>query len=67
MLAPFIYLGLISHMAVGYAIFGQFPDHWTLAGASIVIASGVYLVHRERVVLAEKREAAARASTAAGG
>ena len=61
-LAPFIYLGLISHTAVGYVVFGQLPDQWTLAGAAIVIASGIYLVHRERVVLAQKRGAAARAA-----
>lgn len=48
-LAPFIYLGLITHTAGGYFVFGQVPDGWTLAGASIVIASGVYLLHRERV------------------
>ncbi|MBN8905308.1 MAG: DMT family transporter, partial [Rhodospirillales bacterium] len=52
-LAPFIYLGLITHVAAGYLVFGQVPDQWTIAGAAIVIASGVYLVHRERVVLAE--------------
>jgi drug/metabolite transporter (DMT)-like permease len=51
-LAPFIYLGLITHTAAGYLVFGQFPDTWTLAGAAIVIASGIYLVHRERVVAA---------------
>jgi drug/metabolite transporter (DMT)-like permease len=57
-LAPFIYLGLITHTTAGYLVFGQVPDQWTLAGAAIVIASGVYLVHRERVVLAERRKAA---------
>ena len=49
-LAPFIYLGLITHTVAGFAVFGQLPDTWTLAGAAIVIASGIYLVHRERVV-----------------
>ncbi|MFM9941261.1 MAG: DMT family transporter [Hyphomicrobiaceae bacterium] len=48
-LAPFIYLGLITHTTAGYLVFDQVPDRWTLAGASIVIASGVYLLHRERV------------------
>ena len=59
-LAPFIYLGLVTHVAGGYLVFGQVPDQWTIAGAVIVIASGIYLVHRERVVLAEKRKAAAQ-------
>ena len=57
-LAPFIYLGLITHVSAGYLVFGQVPDQWTLAGAAIVIASGIYLVHRERIVLAERRRAA---------
>ena len=57
-LAPFIYLGLITHTAMGYLVFGQLPDRWTIVGAVIVIGSGVYLVHRERVVLAERRRAA---------
>jgi len=48
-LAPFIYLGLITHTAAGFLVFGQLPDAWTLAGAAIVIVSGIYLVHRERV------------------
>ena len=54
-LAPFIYLGLITHTAGGFLVFGQMPDRWTLAGASIVVASGIYLVHRERVILAQRR------------
>ncbi len=56
-LAPFIYFGLITHTIAGYLIFGQVPDAWTLAGASIVIASGIYLLHRERVT-AKQRNAA---------
>lgn len=56
-LAPFIYLGLITHTAGGYLVFGQVPDQWTLAGAAIVIASGVYLLHRERVTAAQRRAA----------
>lgn len=60
-LAPFIYLGLITHTIGGYIAFGQVPDSWTVAGAAIVIASGVFLVHRERVTMAARRaEAQAR-------
>jgi drug/metabolite transporter (DMT)-like permease len=53
-LAPFIYLGLITHSLGGFLVFGHVPDQWTIAGAAIVIASGVYLVHRERVRTAER-------------
>jgi drug/metabolite transporter (DMT)-like permease len=48
-IAPFIYVALITHSTFGYLVFGQVPDAWTLAGAGIVIASGLYLLHRERV------------------
>ncbi len=46
---PFLYLQLVSMVALGYLVFGDVPDVWTLAGSSIVIASGVYLVHREQM------------------
>ncbi len=49
-LAPFIYFGLITHTAAGYMVFHQLPDLWTLAGAGIVVLSGLYLIHRERVI-----------------
>jgi drug/metabolite transporter (DMT)-like permease len=55
-LAPFIYFGLITHTALGYLVFDQLPDEWTIAGAMIVIASGIYLVHRERVTAMERRK-----------
>jgi drug/metabolite transporter (DMT)-like permease len=34
----------------GYMVFGDLPDVWTLTGAAIVIASGLYLLYRSRVV-----------------
>ena len=48
-LMPFTYLGLLTHSAAGYLVFTQVPDAQTLAGAVIVVASGLYLLHRERV------------------
>ena len=48
MLAPFIYLGLIWMSAAGFLVFGDVPTEWTLAGAAIVILSGLYLLARER-------------------
>jgi drug/metabolite transporter (DMT)-like permease len=49
-LAPFLYLQLISMVSFGWLVFGDVPDGYTLSGAALVVASGVYLVHRERVV-----------------
>lgn len=51
--SPFLYFQLFSMVALGYLIFGDVPDHWTLLGSSVIIASGIYLVHRERVVHSE--------------
>lgn len=46
--APFIYVQLLSMIALGYIVFDQLPDLWTLAGAGVVIASGAFLLYRER-------------------
>ncbi len=48
--SPFLYVQLLTMVASGYLVFGDTPDAWTLTGATIVIASGIYLVHRERLV-----------------
>ncbi|MCB5177338.1 DMT family transporter [Microvirga lenta] len=48
-LSPFIYSQIIWMLALGYILFGDWPDPWTFAGAGIVIASGLYLLYRERV------------------
>jgi drug/metabolite transporter (DMT)-like permease len=49
-LAPFMYTQLIWVIALGFLIFADLPSLWTVAGASIVVASGLYLLHRERQV-----------------
>lgn len=48
-IAPFIYVSLLTHSTAGFLVFGHVPDVWTLSGAGIVILSGLYLWHRERV------------------
>jgi drug/metabolite transporter (DMT)-like permease len=48
-LAPFMYTQLVWATGLGFLIFGDVPDSWTLAGAAVLIASGLYLLHRERV------------------
>jgi drug/metabolite transporter (DMT)-like permease len=48
-LSPFIYSQIIWMLALGYILFEDWPDPWTLVGACIVIASGLYLLYRERV------------------
>lgn len=48
-LSPFIYSQIVWMTALGFLIFGDVPNSWTLAGAAIVISSGLYLLYRERV------------------
>lgn len=49
LLAPFSYTGILWMTASGYLVFGHLPDRWTVVGAAVVIASGLYVFHRERV------------------
>jgi drug/metabolite transporter (DMT)-like permease len=49
LLAPFFYTQLLWVTGLGFLVFGNLPDQWTLGGASIIIASGLYTAHRERV------------------
>jgi len=56
--SPFLYFQLLSMIALEYAVFGDMPDTWTLIGSGVVIASGIYLVHRERIAHRESKDAA---------
>lgn len=47
LLAPFDYISLIWAMLLGFLLFGDFPDAWTIFGAVIIVLSGIYLVRRE--------------------
>ena len=47
-LSPFLYSQMIWMIALGFIVFGDVPNGWTLAGASVVIASGLYLISLER-------------------
>ena len=48
-LAPFSYSQLLWVSILGFFMFGELPDLWTLGGAAIIISSGVYTAHRERM------------------
>lgn len=59
--APFRYTALLWAMMLGYVIFGDVPDSPMLIGAAIIVLSGLYAFHRERV-----RSRAQPAATASG-
>ena len=48
--APLQYTMIIWSTSLGWLFFSQLPDYWTLIGAAIIMASGIYTLHRERLV-----------------
>lgn len=46
LVSPFRFSGLIWATMLGLVIWGEFPDGWTLAGAALLVASGVYIIER---------------------
>lgn len=48
-LAPIHYLEIVTAVAVGYAIFGDFPNALTWVGIGVIVASGLYVIYRERI------------------
>ena len=47
-LAPYSYTNLLWATLIGFVLFGTLPDLWTYVGAAVIIASGLYILHRER-------------------
>jgi drug/metabolite transporter (DMT)-like permease len=62
-LAPFTYVSLIFQAVLGYLIFSDIPSGWTIAGGTVIIASGLYLLHREHIMV--KADGPATASLSA--
>jgi drug/metabolite transporter (DMT)-like permease len=48
-IAPFRYTSMIFALLVGFFVFSEWPDYWTLLGAAIVVATGLFTLYRERV------------------
>jgi len=47
LVAPFDYTQLVWASLIAFLAWGELPRPWTLTGALIVAASGVYILHRE--------------------
>jgi drug/metabolite transporter (DMT)-like permease len=47
-LAPYNYTQLIGASLIGFVLFGELPDGWTIIGALIIVAAGLYVAYRER-------------------
>jgi drug/metabolite transporter (DMT)-like permease len=44
---PFSYFQLVFVGIIGFGLFGERPDGWTLAGAGVILAAGLYALIRE--------------------
>ncbi|HJO72619.1 MAG: DMT family transporter [Rhodospirillales bacterium] len=44
---PFIYSGLLWVTLLGYTVFGDLPDLWTILGALLILSSGFCVLDRE--------------------
>jgi drug/metabolite transporter (DMT)-like permease len=55
--APFEYMRLPFAVFMGWLVWGEMPVVWTYVGASIVIASTLYIAHREHQLARERRRA----------
>jgi drug/metabolite transporter (DMT)-like permease len=56
-LAPFYYLQIITAVALGYGMFGDIPDAWTVLGLAVIVGAGLICLGLER---ARRRSPVAR-------
>ena len=64
--APFKYATILWAMIIGFVFWGDVPDAWIVTGGTIVVASGLYILHRQRLRrMAAHAAAASRPVTSA--
>ncbi len=56
-LAPLNYLEIVTSVILGYLVFGDFPTALTWVGIAVIVASGLYVIHRERLASVARRPA----------
>lgn len=47
LVSPFKYLTIVWATVIGVVVWGDIPDAWMLAGTTVVVGSGLYILHRE--------------------
>ena len=53
-LQPLNYLLLVFAFCTGFLYFGEIPDLFTVLGGAIIVASGLFIILRERIRAREK-------------
>lgn len=46
--AQFRYTGIVWAVIIGFFVFGEVPDMWTVAGALLIMATGIYTLRADR-------------------
>ena len=57
--APFRYTSLLVALLLGFAVFAEIPSSWTVAGAVLVVATGLFTLYREARLRRSTQRAAA--------
>ena len=53
--APFEYMSLLWAIMLGFIVWGDVPNGWTLAGAATIVGSGLYVMRREALAGRRRR------------
>jgi drug/metabolite transporter (DMT)-like permease len=56
-LAPYSYTQLVWTLSLGYLIFGDFPDGWSLVGIMVIVASAIYIATHQHLAGRETAQA----------
>jgi drug/metabolite transporter (DMT)-like permease len=54
--APFRYTSLLVALILGFFLFDEWPDKWTMLGAGIVVATGLFTLYRERAIATKPKQ-----------
>lgn len=56
--SPFYYVSLVWATALGFLVFGELPDRWTVLGMTVIAASGIYIFRGESARARSRRDVA---------
>lgn len=51
LLAPYTYTAIVWAVLLGFLLFGQLPDAWSVAGMGVIVVSGMFLAARQRLTV----------------
>lgn len=54
LISGYRYAVVVFAVLIGYMVWGDLPDGWALAGIMLIVASGLYTLHRARVLPGSK-------------